>query len=269
MALLNMAEGKVVLKTGCMDYVRFGKGSRTMVILPGVGDGLKTVKGTALPFSLMYRSLSCDFTVYVFSRRRDLPEGFTTRDMAEDLARAMYILHLEGSCIVGVSQGGMIAQWLAADHPEMVSRLVLTVTYSRPNSTAEEAIGSWIRMAQRGDYQGIMTDTAERSYSPARRDLMRKVYALMGNVGRPDSFDRFLVQANSCLTHDTSAVLGQIRCPVLVIGGSDDRIVTGEASVELAGQIPDCRLYMYEGLGHALYEEAPDFLQRISDFCAS
>jgi pimeloyl-ACP methyl ester carboxylesterase len=58
-----------------------------------------------------------------------------------------------------------------------------------------------------------------------------------------------------------------IACPTLVIGGTDDRIVTGKASEEIAGKIPGSKLYMYQGLGHGLYEEAPDFLNRVKDFC--
>jgi pimeloyl-ACP methyl ester carboxylesterase len=53
----------------------------------------------------------------------------------------------------------------------------------------------------------------------------------------------------------------------LVIGGKKDRIVTGQASIEMAERIPGCRLLMYEGLGHGLYEEAPDFLKVVADFC--
>ena len=44
-------------------------------------------------------------------------------------------------------------------------------------------------------------------------------------------------------------------------------IVTGEASLELAERIPGSTLYLYEGLGHGLYEEAPDFLGRVAAFC--
>ena len=50
---------------------------------------LKTVKGMALPFAFLYRRLAKDFTVYVFSRRRVLSQGMTTREMAEDLNDAM------------------------------------------------------------------------------------------------------------------------------------------------------------------------------------
>ena len=250
-----------------MDYIRFGRGKNTLVMIPGVGDGLKTVKGMALPFALLYRSLCADFTVYVFSRRGALAPGTGTRDMANDLDRAMDALGLSGVSVVGVSQGGMIAQWLAVDHPDKAARLVLTVTLSRPNPTVRDAVGRWIGMAEKGDYRGIMLDTAERSYSEKRVRKARLMYRLLGNAGRPASFDRFLVQAESCLRHDAYRELPRIACPTLVIGGGQDRIVTGEASAEIASKIPGSLLKMYEDLGHGLYEEAPDFLEQVRTFC--
>ncbi len=265
--MLNAKNLHLPLQDGTMDVIRFGRGPKALVMIPGVGDGLKTVKGMALPFALMYRALAGDFTVWVFSRRDPLPPQTGTRDMAEDLNRALEALGLSAAAVVGVSQGGMIAQWLAIDHPDKVSRLVLTVTLGRPTPTVEGAVRCWTEMAKRGDYKGIMLDTAERSYSGKRLRQARLTCRLMGNIGRPRSFDRFLTQAASCLTHDASALLGRIACPTLVIGGTDDRIVTGEASREIAEAIPGSQLYLYEGLGHGLYEEAPDFLQRIRAFC--
>ena len=255
------------LAAGEMDYIRFGSGGKPLLMLPGVGDGLKTVRGMALPFALLYRALAKEFTVYVFSRRRELPEHFSTREMAEDLNTAMERLGLSGAAVVGVSQGGMIAQWLAIDHADKVKKLVLTVTLARPNDTLRDVIARWTGMAKRGDYRGIMLDTAERSYSEKRLRQTRLEYQLLGSLGRPKSFARFLTQAESCLRHDAYGALGRIQCPTLVIGGTDDRIVTGAASEELAAQIPGAQLYLYEGLGHGLYEEAPDYLTRVADFC--
>ena len=265
--MLHAKNGCLRLTAGEMDYIRFGTGERPLVMLPGVGDGLKTVRGMALPFALLYRQLARDFTVFVFSRRRELPAHFTTREMASDLAAAMDALALPRAAVVGVSQGGMIAQWLAIDHPDMVEKLVLTVTLARPNDAVREAVGVWTEMAQRGDYRGILLDTAERSTSEKRLRQARLEYALLGSVGRPKSFARFLTQAESCVTHDAYDALPRIACPTLVIGGTDDRIVTGQASKEIAARIPGAALYLYEGLGHGLYEEAPDFLGRVAAFC--
>ena len=191
----------------------------------------------------------------------------TTREMAGDLKEAMAALGLSQAAVVGVSQGGMIAQWLAIDHPDRVRKLVLTVTLSRPNDTVRAVIARWTEMAKRGDYRGIMLDTAERSYSEKRLRQARLEYRLLGSVGKPGSFDRFLTQAESCVTHDAYDRLDGIRCPTLVIGGTDDRIVTGAASEEIAAKIPGSSLVLYEGLGHGLYEEAPDFITRVADFC--
>ena len=265
--MLHAKNLRLKLPEGETDLIRFSAGRKALVMIPGVGDGLKTVGGMALPFALLYRSLAKDFTVYVFSRRIELAEHTTTREMSRDLNRAMEALGLTRVAVVGVSQGGMIAQWLAIDHPDKVERLVLAVTLGRPNPTVEDVIRRWTEMAKRGDYRGIMLDTAERSYSEKRVRRMRVAFRLLGNLGRPRSFGRFLIQAESCTTHDALDRLGDIACPALVIGGTEDRIVTGRASEEIAERIPGCRLYMYEGLGHGLYEEAPDFLRRVADFC--
>ncbi|MBQ9010404.1 MAG: alpha/beta hydrolase [Clostridia bacterium] len=250
-----------------MDYIRFGRGKTPLVMIPGVGDGLRTVKGMAIPFAFLYRSLARDFTVYVFSRERQLSPKMSTREMAEHLNTALEALGLSSVMAVGVSQGGMIAQWLAIDHPERIERLVLVVTLSRPNETVRQVIARWIGMAERGDFRGIMQDTAERSYSEKRLRQMRRWYMLAGLFGKSSSMERFLIQAESCLTHDAYECLDRILCPTLVIGGEEDQIVTGQASVEMAGRIPGAQLVMVEKLGHGLYEEAPDFLQRVQRFC--
>ncbi len=265
--ILYAQNGILHLQEGVMDYIRFGNGKKTLVMLPGVGDGLKTVQGTALPFAMLYHKLIRDFTVYVFSRRRNLSKNMSTDQMAEDLNTALNLLNLRKCAVVGVSQGGMIAQWLAINHPDKVDKLVLTVTSARPNDTIKKVISGWLEMADKKDYKGIMVDTAKRSYSQKRLKTALWEYQLLGSVGKPKSFDRFKIQANSCITHDAYDKLDQISCPTLVIGGTDDQIVTGEASREIADKIPNSQLYMYEGLGHGLYEEASDFLDLVKDFC--
>ncbi|MBQ5321880.1 MAG: alpha/beta hydrolase, partial [Oscillospiraceae bacterium] len=94
----------------------FGKGKKNLILLPGLGDGLTTVKGKAIPMALMYREFMKDFTVYVMSRREPLPENFSTKDMAADVAFFMERMEIEKASVLGVSMGGMIAQHFAADY---------------------------------------------------------------------------------------------------------------------------------------------------------
>lgn len=265
--LWNAVNGRLELPGGALDYVRFGRGGQVLVMVPGLGDGLRTVRGMALPMAWTYRKLARRFTVYVFSRGDPLRPGCTTRDMADELVRAQQALGLPPVCLLGVSQGGMVAQHVAIDHPERVEKLILAVTLARQNDTVRRVVGGWIDMARRGDYAGLMLDTAEKTYTPARMKRMRRYSALLGRVGRPKDFGRFITQAQACLGHDAWDGLPRITCPTLVIGGSEDRIVTPEASVEIASRIPGSRLYMCEGYGHGAYEEMPGFMDRVGAFC--
>lgn len=88
-----------------MNYISFGNGSKNLILLPGLGDGLSTVKG-----------------------------------MAKDQAEAMTALGISKADILGISQGGMIAQYLAVDNPGFVGKLILAVTSAKPNEIIEKQL---------------------------------------------------------------------------------------------------------------------------------
>lgn len=258
--------GSIKIDNTEMDYIVFGNGTKPLIMIPGLGEGLKTVKGTAIPFAMVYRAVAKEYRVYCFSRRNILPQGFTTKDMAEDLYYAMQQLGIEKAMVLGVSLGGMVVEHLAINHPEAVEKLILTVTIARQNPTVQQMISKWMDYAKEGKYKEIMIDTAENSYTEEYLKKSRWMYGLLGNVGKPKSFDRFLIMAEAGRTHDVYEELDTIACPTLVLGGRQDKIVGGAASEELAAQIPGCELYIYEDYGHGLYEEAKDFVPRVLEF---
>lgn len=262
----NAKNGNIKIGDTDMDYISFGKGKKTLVILPGVGDGLKTVKGTAYPFAAAYREYGKQNKVYVFSRKNRLEQGYTTKDMAKDQAIAMKKLGITKASIMGVSHGGMIAQYIAIDYPEMVEKLVLAVTLSRSNETVQQSVGRWIKMAEKGDYKRILIDTVEHSYSEQYVKKYRFFYPLLCRMGKPKEFTRFIIQAKSCLTHNAYDELDKITCPTLVIGGDCDKIVGAHSSAEIAKRIQNSKFYLYKGLGHGAYEEAKDFNRRVLYF---
>jgi len=256
---MHAKNGTVQLKDDTMHYVRFGSGRKALIMLPGLGDGLTTVKGTALPMAFLYRAFARDYTVYMFSRRNHLSENSSTRDMARDLKEATEILGIIKADLVGVSMGGMIAQHFAADYPESVSKLVLVVTCVKPNPILTESVTEWITLAQRGDHTAFMDSNVRRMYSDAYYRKNRWLVPIMGRLTKPKSYARFFIQADACLTHDAANRLAQICAPTLVIGGERDQALGTDASREIAAAIPDAKLHMYAEWGHGLYEEAKDF----------
>lgn len=258
--------GTVTLAKGTMDYIRFGGGKEVLIILPGLGDGLKTVKGTAVPMAVMYRIFAKKFTVYAFSRKEPLPEGYSTRDMARDQAEAMEILGIPKAHVFGVSMGGMIAQHLAIDYPDKVDKLILTVTAARANDILTESVAEWIALAEAGDAGAFMDSNLRRIYSESYYRKNKWMAPVVGRLTKPKAYDRFFVQAKACLGHDAFDQLCRIRAKTLVVGGERDLALGGEASREIAGKIGGAELRMYPQWGHGLYEEEPAFNGMVLEF---
>ena len=246
-----------------IDYITFGKGTKNLIMIQGFNT--RWIKGAALSLAYMYRIFAKEYTVYLFDRRPIVQDGITVRDMASDIALAMDALGIKNADVFGVSQGGMIAQCLAIDRPDLVNKLVLAVTLARNNDTMESVIKGWITMSERGDMKGLTIDMAEKMYSDTYVKRYRPLLPLLTILQKPKDVGRFTVLANSCLTCNTYEELDKIKCPTLVIGGRKDEIVTGSASEEIAEKL-GCEIYMYDDLGHAAYEEAKDFNHRILEF---
>lgn len=264
--LWNTERRRVTVDGREAECILFGSGSRKLVLLPGLGDSLREGNTPALPMAFLYRRLAKQFRVAVICRARPQPEGATTRHMAAELAEILRQLGFDRAAVVGVSMGGMVAQHLAADFPELVEQLVLTVTCGRPNPVLEGSLDHWCAMARQGDHKALMLDNLRRIYTPAYCRKNGWTIPLVARLTRPRSYDQFFVDSAACRSHDAWDRLPEIRVPTLVLGGEEDLCLGAEASRELAARIPDAQLKMYPGLGHGLYEEAPDFQQTILDF---
>ena len=252
-----------------MDYVTFGKGKKSLVIIPGLGDGLQTVKGMAMPFSITYRILAERYKIYVFSRINELRQNYTTRDMAADVAEAMEALNLDATYVIGISQGGIFAQWLATNFPEKVEKLVLAVTTAKLNNLGRERISCWLNLSQSGTYKDLMIDIARHSYTTKSFGKFKYLYRIMGIFGHIKDKQRIDIQAVSCLKHDSLAFLEKINCPTLIIGAEKDDVLGVDGSLGLQQHIKGSQLIILPGCGHALYEQNNDFQKRVLVFLES
>lgn len=248
------------------DYIRFGTGKKNLIMLPGLGDGLRTTKGTALPMAVYYRCFAKDYTVYMISRKTKLAQGTTTRDMARDLKDAMEALGIRKASVLGVSMGGMIAQHFAADYPEKLEKLVLVVTCARENPILLESLDEWVACAKADDHTALMDSNVRRIYSDAYYRRNKWLVPITGVLTKPKTYDRFFTMAQACRSHNSFDRLPLVAAPTLVIGGEQDRSLGGEASREIADRVPDATLKMYSQWGHGLYEEAKDFLPVVTEF---
>lgn len=245
-----------------MRYMRFGCGKDNLVILPGLS--IKSVLNSAAAVESAYSLFKEMFTVWLFDRRENLPRTYKIKDMARDTAIAMKILKIKDACIFGTSQGGMIAQCLAIYHPDLVSKLILGSTASRISSESHDVLQKWIDLAESGNVSELKQSFAKAIYS---EELYKKAEKLFSSpMGETDEdLKRFVKLAKSSSGFDVYNDLDKIKCPVLVIGAENDCVLGAKASVEIAEKA-GCDLYMYEGYGHAVYDEAPDYKERMIAF---
>ena len=262
---LNAKEFSVEIKTGQIPCISFGSGKKTLVMIPGLR--LSGMEGASKVVAWYYRIFAKEYTVYIFDRNNIIPKNCTIHSLAEDVFYAMKKLCLSNAYVFGASQGGMIAQDLTINHPECVKKLVLGVTLSKNNPTVEAVINNWIKLAAENGIDEIAKDYVYKGYSEKYLKKYKLLLPLLLKTQKKMPVERFINLAKACLTCETYDSLEKIKCPVLVLGGAKDKVVTGAASVEIAEKLK-CDCFIYEDLSHEAYNEAKDFNKRIFNFFA-
>ena len=267
-AMININTVKTASFT--MNYLKFGNGKKIFVILPGLS--VQSVMGFADSVAEAYQIFADDYTVYLFDRRNELPEKYTVYDMAQDTAEAFKVLGLDHVDLFGASQGGMIAMEIAIKYPELVNKLVLGSTSASIEEDQYQTVGEWVWLAEDGDREGLYLAFGEAIYP---QDVFEQSKGLLIEAAKTvtdEDLERFIILAEGMKGFDVADDLGRITCPVLVIGSEDDQVLGAEASVQIAerlGDNTDAVLYMYDGYGHAVYDLAPDYKDRMLDFFES
>ena len=250
-----------------MDFFKFGRGRKTLVILPGLS--VQSVMLSADAIEKAYCSLENDFTIYVFDRRKELPPVYSIDDMANDTAEAMSAAGIGRVCIFGASQGAMTAVKIAARYPELAERLVLASAAERVTDDDSAIFEDWIALAKAGDAEKLYLSFGEAIYPQA---AFENLHALLTKAARSvtrEDLRRFVVLAGAARNFDATRELEMISCPTLIVGDTDDRIFGSGAAYAIIDRMKndsDVELHLYNGYGHACYDTAPDFKERILRF---
>lgn len=248
-----------------MDYFRFGEGERTFVILPGLS--IKSVMLSADLVAAQYKEMHEGFTTCVFDRRKEVPEVCSIEDMARDTAEAMKALGLRDVCLFGASQGGMIAMVIAMEHPELVDKLILGSTAAR--SANNPVLNSWKQFAREGRAVDLYLEFGKDIYPAETFEAYRNVLTDIGRSVTQEELKRFLIMAGALDDFDVMDRLNKIECPVFVIGSKDDGVIPAEETQRMIDELkdrPGFRSFMYEGYGHACFDTAPDYREKLLEF---
>lgn len=236
----------------------------------GAGEPLLMIQGMSATHLTWGRpfldELEGSFECVVFDNRGIGRSGmaempFTTADMAADTAALIDALGLESVHVLGISMGGMIAQELALAQPERIRSLTLGATYcGGPNGTlmAPEDLKMLGEAMSSGERDRVHRAMWEINLSPGFRaeESRYDAFVEMATALRA-ALPVIVQQMRACGAHDTSARLGGVSLPTLVVHGDEDRLLAPGNGREVAALIPGARLEMLEGVGHMFWWERP------------
>ena len=182
-------------------------------------------------------------------------------DMAEDALGVLSALGIARAHLVGVSMGGMIAQILAARHPQRVLSLTSVMSSSGrrglpgPTPQARQALLS--RPDDPKDVEAIIDQAValqkaigSPAYPTPEKQLRRRAARSLRRCYCPAGVTRQMLAVAAA--GDRSELLASITAPTLVIHGACDPLVPLACGEDTAAQVPGARLEVIQGMGHDL-----------------
>ena len=231
-----------------LPYNRFGLGLRPLVIFQGLMFENKPQSGMV---NRMYSFLGHDYTVYSVLRRPGMPQGYTLCDMANDYATMIREEFGGPVDILGVSTGGSLVQQFAADHPDLVHRLVIHSSAYRLSEKARALQLEVGRLATQRRWRAAWATLLRFTLQPAwLAGPLSGFVALILSLDTPQDPSDLIITIAAEDQFDFKARLAEITAPTLVIAGERDPFYTPELFRQTAAGIPDARLILCPGMGH-------------------
>lgn len=198
-------------------------------------------------------------------RSRGLPPPYTVEQLASDLSRLLDHLGIDATAVLGYSQGGAIAQQLVLDHPTRCDRLVLGCTYAFNMATTRE----WLEGHLMPPLVRIlgMRRLANLGISQSMLRLDKERANWLAGLMADQDLTLMLTALKETLAFDSRKRLAEIRCPTLVIAGSNDQGVPIHHAKMLHEGIAGSQLVIIDGADHALiWTHTDKFLQATDEF---
>jgi pimeloyl-ACP methyl ester carboxylesterase len=239
-----------------------GGPGRPLLVLGGVEIGLRPLAGTEAAQRRRWERRTARRPVVIMGRPlpddpADAPRMLHPRASAGAVAGGLATLGKVALpfAVEAESGGGRISLWLTVDHPELVSRLILSSVASEtsPDSAMTGRMAQWLDLAERGQWSEFFARMAVQ-LKPAGSPRTGDGPLPAGLQPRPATPERFIGELRATLdpTSFVTSRLGEISVPTLVLAGARDQVVPLESTRLVAERIPGARFAVDPECGHTV-----------------
>lgn len=237
-----------------------GKGP-LVVLLHGLADTHSLWRYVAPVLAVEYTVVSVDHYAH---GRSPLPDvELTTEIMADGVAALIERLGRGPAVVVGLSMGGGIAQVLTLRRPELVRALGLVSTSSNFKPANKERFLKRAEKAEREGMASIIEETVPRWFTAGWLASHPDEYEQTVQIVLANPVRNFAAASRANAQRSWSNRLGEIRCPVLFVGGDQDPMGAREVAEIFRTHIPQVRTVVLEGVSHLIPVERPAELNKI------
>jgi len=239
-----------------LPYTRMGNKPNILVDIEALSFKHEPLSGFILQgFIKSHRLLTKEYTVFLIGRRPNLPEDYLMDKMADDYAQ-MIRREFKGPVdVMGISTGGQISHYLAADHPDTVRKLVIISAAYRLSERGVEMERKSAEYFKQGKYGKSLAVIMDLVFSSGlKRSIIKLFTQLVGEkmLGEIEYPNDFLAEIRADREMNFKDRLKDIKVPTLIICGELDIGYTVDDVRMTAEGIPDAELILYKGYGHNL-----------------
>lgn len=189
------------------------------------------------------------------------PGDYTMPELVADTAQLLRALEIRDCLFVGLSIGGLIAQGLAAAHPELVRAIVISNSAARVGTP--QLWQERIELLRAGGIEALADSLMERWFAASFRRTRHLELAAWRNMLTRTPLEGYIGCCAAIAATDYRDSTAQLRLPAMVIAGSEDGSVPPDVARATAQLIPGTRYEVIDDSGHLPCVEHPRVYARI------
>lgn len=234
------------------------EGDRTFIFINSLGTDFRIWDGVVDILKHQGNVLKFDKSGHGLSSIKN--EKLEIRDYASDVITLMDFLNIQKAIIVGLSIGGIIAQYLAIHHAERIERLILSNT--APKVGSDQGWNTRIETVKKDGIasmaDSIMNVWFSENFRNNRESELLGYKTMLSNI----NIDGYIQACEVLKINDLTNEISKIKVPTLCIAGTEDGSTPPAQVKAMADLIPNSTYILIDGVGHIPCVEVPELMAK-------